>query len=323
MVSLGAAMATVLYEPAFVIVAKWFGSQRSKALTILTFIGGLASVIYIPLVSVLVIHYGWRIGLQLLAAFIAVLTLPIHLVALRPTLQAGTMLEAAPEDPSGVRFQDAVRGSPFWLMTIAFSLATITTVGVNIHLFSYLVESGKSAAFAAGVASLVGITGLPGRVTLTPLGEFVSRKWIVATIFLLQAAGIALLMSSSSNAVVVSFAVLFGIGFGAITPARAALLSELYGSLEYGRIGGLQGFFVTSFRAAAPVVAGALYIFGQGYRPVWWCMIALSLLAASAVSLLKITSKDEVKQLSPATQGTPVITSIKMSDPDIAAGAQT
>ena len=38
-VVLGIAMALVLYEPTFAVVARWFSRKRSRALTVLTFLG--------------------------------------------------------------------------------------------------------------------------------------------------------------------------------------------------------------------------------------------------------------------------------------------
>ena len=40
---LGVALAMVLYEPAFALVAIWFRRDRGRALTVLTFFGALAS----------------------------------------------------------------------------------------------------------------------------------------------------------------------------------------------------------------------------------------------------------------------------------------
>jgi MFS family permease len=64
---IGVTMAAVLYEPAFFVVATWFVRQRGRALTVLTLVAGLASVIYIPSAGWLVqwqggaVHYiHWR-----------------------------------------------------------------------------------------------------------------------------------------------------------------------------------------------------------------------------------------------------------------------
>jgi MFS family permease len=52
--AMGVAMAAVLYEPAFALVAGWFSRHRGRALTVLTFMGGFASVVFVPLAAWLV-----------------------------------------------------------------------------------------------------------------------------------------------------------------------------------------------------------------------------------------------------------------------------
>src|SRR5687767_16027864 len=46
---LGVVSAAVLYEPAFVVVTTWFRRDRARAFTVLTVIGGLSSIIFVPL----------------------------------------------------------------------------------------------------------------------------------------------------------------------------------------------------------------------------------------------------------------------------------
>ena len=57
---LGVAMAMVLYEPAFAVVATWFVRHRDRALTVLTVFGGLASTVVVPLATWLLERQGWR-----------------------------------------------------------------------------------------------------------------------------------------------------------------------------------------------------------------------------------------------------------------------
>jgi MFS family permease len=81
--AIGVTGAAVLYEPAFVVVANWFVKQRSRALTVLTFIAGFASVIYIPLAGWLVEAQGWRTALVTLALILGIGTIPLHALVLR------------------------------------------------------------------------------------------------------------------------------------------------------------------------------------------------------------------------------------------------
>jgi len=291
---IGICLATVLYEPAFWLVATWFRRRRGRALTLLTFIGGFASVIYVPLIAWLVRARGWREALLVLAALLAVGTIPIHALLLRArpadlglvpdgttgaTADAGNA--AVPERSTTVG--EALRGPAFWFLAVAFFLATLATGAIFVHLIPYLVGQGYDPAFAAGAVGLIGIMGLPGRLVFTPLGGYLPRRWVTAGIFALQTVALVVLLTVHSRAGVVAFVVLFGAGFGAITPARAALIADFYGPAHYGRISSVLSLFLTGSRALAPVGAGLLYALGGSYVPAFWTLTVGSALGTIAV----------------------------------------
>src|SRR5437879_12457218 len=56
---LGVAMAFVLYDPAFAVIAKLFRPSPRRALTVLTLFGGLAGIIFTPLTEGLVQGVDW------------------------------------------------------------------------------------------------------------------------------------------------------------------------------------------------------------------------------------------------------------------------
>src|SRR4051794_20924932 len=82
-VGIGVTMAATFYEPAFVTIANWFVRYRGRALTFLTFGGGFASVIFIPLSAYLISSHGWRTALVVLACILALVTVPLHALVLR------------------------------------------------------------------------------------------------------------------------------------------------------------------------------------------------------------------------------------------------
>ncbi len=351
---IGVAMAGVLYEPAFVVVATWFRRRRGAALTVLTLIAGLASVIYIPLAGWLVANGGWRRALVLLALILALGTIAPHALILRrrpedlglvpdggpapsPALSGsyraerddkddgggsrgdGNVAADAEHTPSPARaFQgessdhatnpreplpqrvgggagqgaaperslaarQAMRGATFWLLTAAFFLNGLGVSAMLVHLVPYLTDRGFSAGFAARVAGLVGIMALPGRLVLTPLGDRISRSLITCAIFVLQVVALLALLLLNSTAGVLAFVVLFGAGFGAVTPARAALVAQYYGPASYGAISGAMAFFLTGSRAVAPVAAALLYDATGTYRIAFWGLTVASAIAAVTV----------------------------------------
>jgi MFS family permease len=290
--ALGVAMAAVLYDPAFWVVAAWFSRGRARALTVLTFMAGFASVIYIPLAEYLVQRQGWRAALVTLAVILALTTIPPHALLLRRRPEdLGLYQDGAATPPvavheqAGVPVAAALREHAFWWLTVAFFLQALGSAALFVHLVPYLTDRGFSAGFAASAAGLVGIAALPGRVLFTPLGERLPRGSITAFLFVLQALGIAALLLISGRAGVGAFVALFGASFGAITPARAALVADYYGVRHYGTIAAVVGMFVVVGRGIAPVAAGIAHDRLGSYTAAFWAMVALALMAAGAALL--------------------------------------
>jgi MFS family permease len=295
---IGISMAAVLYDPAFALVAAWFHRFRARALTILTFIAGFASVIFVPLAQWLVQHQGWRMALVTLALLLAIITIPLHALVLRRRPEdlglapdgiaapASAPITSSPLEAS-ISTQAALREGAFWWIAIAFALATLVVGAITVHLVPYLIDQGYSASFAAGSVGFIGIMALPGRLVFTLLGERLPRHAVTAVIFLLQAVALPILLLVPGIAGISCFVVLFGAGFGAITPARAALVADHYGSAYYARINSVLGLFVTGARGLAPVAAGIVYDFLGSYPPIFWTLAGLSLIAAGAILLAR------------------------------------
>jgi MFS family permease len=311
-VGLGVAMATVLYEPAFVVVTTWFNRKRGKALTILTFIGGFASVIFIPLSEWLVQSFGWRNALVILAVILAVITIPLHALILRRkpedlglrpdgNLNDSSEIQSFAPVEDGTTTREALGAAAFWWLVTAFGLNTLIAVAIKVHFMPYLIGQGYASGFAALSIGLIGITGLPGRLIFTPLGEKFSRKLMVILIFFLQTLALLFLLLIPNIAGVFLFIALFGVGFGAITPLKAGMLAEFYGRKHYGSISGVMALFITVARGIAPLIAGIGYDLFNNYAPVMWIMVVISLLSTLTIPFAQ--RKRVVSKVNPARQG--------------------
>lgn len=291
-IGLGLAMAAVLYEPAFAVVATWFHRLRGRALTVLTFVAGFASVIFVPLATRLVEVHGWRDALVWLAAILALLTIPPHALLLRrrpedhglhPDGAPAPVLSIDGIGEPALSAREAVRSRSFAWLSTAFALSALTSTAVFVHLIPLLLERGHTPAFAGAALGAVGLMALPGRLIFTPLGGRWPRAAVTCALFALQGLGIAALLAGKGMAGVWAFVVLFGAGSGAITPARAALVAERYGRASFGTVSGALALLLALARAAAPVGASLLYTAGGGYLPVLVVLTVLSLASALAV----------------------------------------
>ena len=268
----GAAMAATLYEPAFAVVAAWFHHRRSAALLVVTALGGLASVAFIPLSGLLVASYGWRHALLVLALIVALTALPAHAILLR----RGPDAEHEHRDPRAAAAEadrarsEALRSRSFRWLTACLVLVTLGRVAVIVHLVAYLAERGYTLTEAAFAAGAVGILQVLGRLLVTALSGVLPERVTYAGIFVAQGAAVLLLLltqgtGAGATAAVIAFVVVFGFGFGLPELLRATLVGEFYGTRRYAGINGVLALFVTGARAAAPFAAGALRTFTGSY----------------------------------------------------------
>jgi MFS family permease len=272
---IGVAMALVLYEPAFIVLAKHFSEpgERRRAMTALTLVAALASFIFLPVSQALIDAYGWRDALLVLAAVLAVVTIPLHGFVLRPAkVKDGAKQTSTPA-------RDALRSLPFWLLSAAFVIAMISGVAVTLFAIPFLLERGYSAGFAAFAVGLIGVSQIPGRLLYAPVAAVLSRPMATASVFLWIAGGITILVSVQATAGVVAGLVLLGMGNGMSTLARANTIADLYGAAAYGSIAGVAGAMTTAARAVGPFAA-AVYVTAVGFTALFWTLVVLALVAA-------------------------------------------
>ena len=284
----------ILYEPAFAVTATWFVRQRSQALTVLTLGGGLASVIFVPLITWLIDHYGWRTALWQMAILLAVTTIPLHALLLRRSpaavglypdgdtpawlpdkADARLASRQKPISPS-ISVGVALRERAFWWLSTAFALSTFSAIALAVHLLPFLTRQGYSAAFAALVAGVLGGSQIPGRLIFGPVGSRLSLRVVTAILFAMMACGLTILLLAPSPWLLMVGATLFGMGSGASSPARAALVAEFYGIANYGAINGVMTLVLTLSRSGAPVAMGLLFTWAGNYTPVFGVLIGLA-----------------------------------------------
>jgi MFS family permease len=278
-VAIGLVMATVLYEPAFTVLAKHFpvADQRRRAMTAMTLVAALASFIFLPLTQALIDAHGWRDALLILAAILAIITIPLHaLVLRRAPVASGQPHAATPSVPAG----DALRSGSFWLLSVAFFLASVAGLAMVVHSIPFLIERGHSAAFAAFAVGLVGVSQIPGRLLFAPLAALLPAPAATAALFVLIAAGIAVLVSVHATWAVIVGLVLLGMGNGMSTLARATSIADLFGSGAYGTIASVAASLTTAARAVGPVAA-AVYAAAFGYVALLWTLVAVTVVAAA------------------------------------------
>ena len=284
-IALGIAMAATLYEPAFTTVAAWF-PRRERALTVLTTLGGFASVIYLPVAALLVEHLGWRAALLALAAILLVGAALPHAVMLRQYPAVPRVASTTVHAPS----KSPWRAWRFWQLVAGFSLAQLAISALVVYLIPYLGKQGLSAPQAATASGLIGVAAFGGRIIATWRGSPETRAAITAMLFLALALGIVILTLAHGTMGVAAFIILFGVGFGVFSPARAGLVADRFDTAIFGRVNGQLALAITLARAAGPTVVGVLLLHGTAYTTIF-CLLAALVAVGAALLWLPATRR--------------------------------
>ncbi|MFF1275284.1 MFS transporter [Streptomyces marokkonensis] len=273
----GLAMAATFYQPAFAALTRWWAPHPIRALTAVTLAGGLASTVFAPLTALLADHLSWRHTYLVLAAVLAVVTVPAHALALRapwPDAPAGPA--HATDGAADVR-----RSRPFLLLAAAFTLSAFAMYAVVVALVPLLLERGYTAHQAAWALGLGGAGQTLGRTLYASLAR---RTGVTArTAVLIVLGGLttaAFAVVPGPYALLVTVAIVAGAVRGNLTLLQATAVTDRWGAAHYGRLSGLLAAPATTAAALAPFAGAALAGQLGGYGPLFAVLAAVSLAAA-------------------------------------------
>ena len=286
---MGLAWAATLYTPAFTVLTQRYGSAYRRAIITMTFLGGLASTVFIPLTAALVEHWGWRDALWVLAALNALVCAPLHAWWLRPSSShshspagAAVLVDHTSHHAQHEHrtWSAHLKQPAFWWLSVFVVLMMGTTAALPPHLVSLLREAGMSEAWAIAMPASIGVFQVVGRLALYAtehrLPVHQGNLWLPALIPLSFA---VLLWGYGQVWWSLLFVLLFGVGNGLLTIVRATAMTEYVSRLHTGSLNGLLGFPTALARALAPWVLGLLWSSQSGYTWGLVCMCALGLVA--------------------------------------------
>ncbi len=284
---MGLGTALTYYPVSFTVVTNWFERRRMNALSLLTFFGAFASTVFYPLNGWLTASFGWRDAVAVLGVVNLLIALPLHALVVRrhpedfgwqPDGHSARTAEPVSEI-TGMPLSQALRTAAFWLITAAISLSFFATTTVIVEHIAFLVSRGLSLTLVTTIVGLWGIAYLPGRSIVAVFGGRVSLRALMIVTFLVEAGGVAVLLSAHDAWGAVAYVLVFGGAYGASAPLRGALMAEMFGRRAYGAIIAAQGIPIAVLSALGPAVGGRI-IDVIGYKASFDLCIATLLVGA-------------------------------------------
>ena len=296
---LGVAMAATLYSPVFAVVTRRFPQDFRRAIITMTFLGGLASTVFIPLTFWLIASLGWRHALWCLAALQLLVCLPIHAMLLQhaPAGQQALPSSVAPAvaPASLARY---LSSAPFLLIGVFVVCMMAVTVALPAHMVSLLRENGLREAWVIAVPASIGVLQVVGRALLYFFERHFDVHLANRLIPCLVPAGLAALLlapwvagrdAGAGLVLVVLFVVFFGMGNGMLTIVKGTAIAQYVNRDHVASLNGALGVPLALARAAAPLALGLLWSSEAGYSHGLWLLLALS--GAAIVALLLAQKK--------------------------------
>jgi MFS family permease len=282
-IGLGAGLAATLYTPVFAVVTRRFPDDFRRAIITLTFLGGLASTVFIPLSAWLISALGWRHALWVLAGLQLLVCAPLH----------GLLLRDAPPAPvrtasGGKRHSPAayLRSAPFLLIAVFVVGMMGVTAALPPHMISLLRGTGLSEAWVIAIPASIGLLQVVGRLLLYFFEHHFDLHLANRLIPTLIPLGLGALIAGAGHAwAALLFVVLYGMGNGMMTIVKGTAIAQYVSRDHVASLNGALGLPSALARAVAPLLLGLMWSAEAGYTWGLWLLLVMSVAAVLALFL--------------------------------------
>lgn len=262
------------YHVTLSVAARISPSRQAGAITLVTVWGAFASVVYLPATAAMVTGLGWRPTLRLLACS-AVLVLSAAAVVIPPT-------RPAPEPKPAPLFRLLVNDAPARRFVAAMAFAGAAVGIVLVYQVPLMTAAGLTLGSASGWAGARGLAQLGGRLPLMPVLRAIKTNHALVLAAFAIAVGALVLLFAGTNIVAASYALVAGIGIGALSPLQGIRSAELFDLNRLGITMGLVSLAMAIGGAVGPAAASVI-VTGVGSRVAAALLASAAALASAAI----------------------------------------
>jgi MFS transporter, OFA family, oxalate/formate antiporter len=277
-------------------IARWFVRRRGM-MTGIVKVGTGAGQLLVPLIaSVLIAAYGWRNACSILGAVVLVSVvaaaqfmrrdpqamglLPDGDSAIAGGVQTGT-------EEAGIRFRDAVRMIPFWIMSVTWFALFFCLMTIIVHIVPHARDLGLAPTTAAGVLSMIGGVSMAGRFVMGAAVDRIGGKRSMIICFIILVCGLILLQLASKAWMLFIVAGIYGFAHGGLFTVVSPTMAELFGTGSHGLLYGFVLFSGSLGGSFGPLLAGRIFDVTGSYRSVFIILTGLAVTGLILVTMLR------------------------------------
>lgn len=276
---IGAAQAGTTYAVIYGVIGRNIPAEkRSWAMGVAAAAGSFGQFLMVPVEGFLISGLGWKEALLVLSA--AVLLIAPLAFGLREN-RFGPGQTPAREQTIFQALREALKYPSFQLLMAGYFVCGFQVVFIGVHMPSYLRDKGLSPEVASYALALIGLFNVFGTYAAGALGQRLSKKNILAFIYLARSVVITVfLIAPLSPLSVYIFASLMGLLWLSTIPPTNAVVAQIFGIQHLSMLSGFVFFSHQIGSFMGVWLGGKLYDVTGSYDIVWYIAIALGLFAA-------------------------------------------
>jgi MFS family permease len=266
-------------------IAKRFTRRRGLAFAVALSGTGIGAAIMPVVATMLIGSVGWRQTYMILGLTALVIALPVLLIFFRDV--QSTDPKAARQALSGAGVREGLTSGKFVQLATASVVAMGSIIALSVHFVPIMVGRGMSSESAAGIAGVMGVFSIVGRLCTGALldrfhGPFVGAFGLGLPFL----ACILLLGLDQGTATAIVIAALIGFSLGAETDVVAFLTAQYFGLRNYGVLFGTLAGLLSLGSGVGPLFAGWLFDRFGNYDLLLCLIMPASALSATLVGTL-------------------------------------
>jgi len=285
-----------------IIVAPWFERRRGLALSWAMNGGSAGGVLIAPLLILSISQFGFAVGLDIGAALMLALLIPVTMLLLRPRrpdehdpadlcsrLDQPSLPDASsPGEVAKFRLAAMLRTRAFVTTSMPFALALTAQVGFLTHQVAFLspMIGTLAAGWAVGLTTLAAVVG---RIAAGFIVDRFNRRAVAAVNFIMQAVGIGILAATSERLMLYLGCLLFGAGVGNATSLPGLIVQQEFPRQHFARIVSLVVAINQFSFAFGPTLLARLEHATGAYTTALLLCLAAEIAAAIIVLLPTLT----------------------------------
>lgn len=295
-----------------VTISRWFVRKRGRAIAIASLGQGSAKVLIPIVTAALFVSVGWRSTWAIFGLLTLALVVIPAVIFMRHSPEEMGLLpdgDTAPTDDAvePKRAEAAARGREhdeavwsrrdilstraFWMICFMYGMANVGIAGLNLHVFAYVTDVGFSALVAATALTIIASTQLGSTLIWGFLSERIEIRHSSTAMFITQALGLSLAISTEKLAPIYGGFFLYGIGLGGSFVLQELIWATYFGRMSLGTVRGLGIFVTYAFGAAGAPFFGFVHDATGSYHISFIAFAGALVLSAILSALVRAPQK--------------------------------